>query len=116
MREPSLGALRILASVAAAVAAVCLAISVAVLVPTVSGQQDRLAHQSLELECRGDLAAQSDALRNEVSLWLSRAVRAEVRQDRLALSEAVSNLDQLDQRIEEHNAVRERTVEECAEP
>lgn len=106
---------RTMAAIAAAVAAICLAVSVAVLVPTVQGQQERLAHQSTELECRGDLAAESDVLRNEIALWLSRGLRAVAVDDQHGLDTAIENLARLDRQVDQVNARREQTVRLCQE-
>lgn len=113
-RWPSLPAVRAVAAIAAAVAAICLAVAVTVLVPTVDDQQDRLAHQSLELECRGDIAAEGDTLRNSVIIWLSRGLRATVEGDTQRVADATTALARLDEDLTAHNLVRERTVEICS--
>lgn len=115
MHDSRLEVIRVVAAVTAAIAALALTVAVIILGSTVGEQQDRLAHQSLELECRGDLAAQGDILRNDIILWVSRGLRATVAGDQQAVTTATVELDKLDTQLEDHNRDRERTLAICAE-
>lgn len=111
----SLTALRTVTAVTAAVAAVGLAAATIILTVTVGDQQDRLAHQSLELECRGEVAAESDVVRNDVILWLSRGLRGLATGDQATVDKAAETLASLDVQLDRASAHRARTTELCTQ-
>lgn len=116
MREYlSLRMVRTLAAIAAAIGAICSTIAIVVLVLTVNGQQGRLAHQSLELECRGEVTANIDVIRSNITLHLSRGLRFLVTEDEAALRREVAILGQLDDDLAEASQERADTIEICAD-
>lgn len=116
MREfMSLKLIRTLAAIAAAVGAICSTIAIVVLVVVVDQQQGRLAHQSLELECRGEVAAEVDVIRSEITLHLSRGLRALVSEDEATLRRETGILSDLDSDLNEATERRSQTIEICSE-
>lgn len=116
MREwLSLKTVRLLASIAAALGAICLAIAVTFLVPLVSNQEKRIRHQDVELECRGDLAAEVDVVRSEITLHLSRGLRDLALGDEPGLAREIAILGDLDHELEVASERRARTIELCSE-
>lgn len=114
MRELlSLRTVRVIATIAGLVAAVCIAVALPSLALTVRDLERIVDEQDRELDCRAEDAAELDVLRSQISLELSRGLVQVVQENDAALRATIERIELLQGDLEAATERRKRTVERC---